>query len=361
MKPQAPYVPLPRATYAKPTRKRLDRRTDPLPLRSLALHVFNSVSLIVVVALAGSPRAFAAPDMSDVPTWLRAHVGTNEGQIAPVVLQRARALYQQKVREGAVKSPCYLAMDATRPSAAGNGRLDRRFYIICENDRSFRAISSGYGSGRNLRGIANFHNGRQCAKHFSNAEDSKLTTGGPYVTSEAKTSFKGYYRVSKKKEEPFLRTFIQFDGEGDTANARPRAIGGHPAVLLHAVCRKKDPKSPYVDKDGFVPFGRLVNYASGRSNGCTSWTASDSKKIIPMLKENPTTLYIYPESSDIDAVVAAVKARKSLASTGLYWNARCLRQIGTPKFWPKEKLEPIIAKYKKAHPPGPSRPLPICK
>jgi hypothetical protein len=26
--------------------------------------------------------------------------------------------------------------------------------------------------------------------------------------------------------------FVQFDGEGDTANARPRALGGHPAVLL---------------------------------------------------------------------------------------------------------------------------------
>lgn len=321
----------------------------------------NTVGLIVIVALAGSiPSLAAETNLSDVPAWLRAHVGKGEGQIAPIVLQRARAHYQQKVREGAIKNPCYLAMDATRPSSSGRKR-GRRFYVICEADRSFRAVSSGYGGGRNLRGIANFRNGRRCARHFSNALGSKLTTGGAYVTAEAVTSFKGYYRVSAKKDAPYLRTFLQFDGEGETANARPRDIGGHPAVLLRAVCRKKIPKSPYANKNGYVRFGKLVHYAAGRSSGCTSWSASDAKTIIPLLKGNPTTLYIYPESSDIDAVARAVKARRPLSRDGLYWNASCLKNIGTPKFWPKEKLEPIIAKYKKDHPPGPSRPLPICK
>jgi hypothetical protein len=150
-----------------------------------------------------------------------AHIGEGEGQIAQVVLQRARALYLKKVSDGAVKNPCYFAMDATRPGGFG-----RRFYIICEADRSFRAIPSGHGSGRNLTGIANFANGIQCAKNFSNAMDSKLTTGGPYVTDETVTSFKGYYRDSAGQYVAFTRSFVQFDGEGDTANARPRAIGG---------------------------------------------------------------------------------------------------------------------------------------
>ena len=252
-------------------------------------------------------------------------------------------------------------MDATRPSTLGHGKLAPRFYVICEADRSFRAIPSGYGGGRKLRGIANFANGRRCAKNFSNATDSKLTTGGAYVTREEITSFKGYYRVSAKRDAPFLRTFVQFEGEGDAANARPRDIGGHAAVLLRAACRKKDPKSPYANKDGYVPFGKLVDYANGRSNGCTSWTARDARKIMAMLKDNPTTLYIYPKSGDIAAVAQAVKARRSLSRAGLYWNASCLREIRSPKFWPKETLEPIIAKYKKDHPAPPSRPLPICK
>lgn len=329
-------------------------------LRSLLLKSFKMVSLVVIVALAGVAPAIAVGPTSNIPDWLQAHVGKGNGQIAPVVLERARALYLEKVAEGVVKNPCYLAMDATRPSISG-GKLGRRFYVICEADKSFRAVSSGYGGGRHLRGIANFRNGRQCARHFSNALGSRLTTGGPYVTAEAITSFKGYYRVSGKKTAPFLRTFIQFDGEGDTMNARPREIGGHPAVLLRARCRKKDPDSPYANKDGYVPFGKLVNYAAGRSSGCTSWTASASETIIPMLKGDPTTLYIYPESGDIEAVVQAVKAKKSLSKAGVYWNASCLRHIGSPKFWPKEKLGPIIAKYKKDHPPGPSRPLPICR
>jgi hypothetical protein len=269
-------------------------------------------------------------------------------------LQRARALYLQKLSEGAVKNPCYFAMDATRP-----GGFTRRFYVICEADQSFRAIPSGHGSGRNVGG-ANFANGIQCAKNFSNAMDSKLTTGGPYVTEETVTRFKGYYRNAAGKYVAFSRSFVQFDGEGDAANARPRAIGGHPAAVLRVACRRKDPDSPYADQDGYVPYGKLVDYAAGRSNGCTSWSQSDAAKIIPMMQE-PTTLYIYPESADIAAISKAVKAGQSPSRAGLYWNASCLAQIGCPKFWPKETLEPILAQFKKDHPAPPSGPLPICK
>ena len=326
-----------------------------MQLRSLLLHIV----VMIMIALSDSPQSFAAAQISDLPPWLQAHVGTGEGEIAPVVLQRARALYRQKVSEGAVNNPCYFAMDATRPSTSPGGGLGQRFYIICEADRLFRAISSGYGSGRNLRGLADFANGRQCAKHFSNAEGSKLTTGGNYVTAETRTSFKGYYRVAGKMT-PFQRSFLQFEGEGDTANAREREIGGHPAVVLPWSCRRKDPDSPYANEEGYVPFGALTNYTGGRSNGCTSWSPSDSAQIFAMVKDKPTSLYIYPESGDIDAVAQAVKAGQSPSHAGLYWNAACLREIGSPKFWPKETLEPIITQYRKDHPPPPSRPLPLC-
>ena len=199
-----------------------------MPLRSLRLATGAIASLIMIGgALSGLPRSFAAELPWAVPDWLQAHVGEGEGQIAPVVLQRARALYQKKVSEGAVDNPCYFAKDATRP-----GGLGRRFYVICEASRTFRAVPSGHGNGRNLKGIADFANGARCAKNFSNAMDSKLTTGGPYMTAEIKTSFKGYYRAAGGKSVPLMRSFVQFDGEGDTATARPRAIGGHPAVIV---------------------------------------------------------------------------------------------------------------------------------
>jgi len=332
-----------------------------LQLRSLLPDIVKFVSLIIIVALSGSPPSFAAEQPRDIPAWLRAHVGKGEGRIAPVVLQRARALYLQKASEGKAKNGCYFAMDATRPSALSRGRFGRRFYVICEADRSFRAIFSGYGGGRHLKGIANFANGRRCAKNFSNAMDSKLTAGGPYVTGEEITSFKGYYRVARGKDAALIRSFVQFDGEGEAANARPREIGGHPAVLLRGVCLRKKPDSPYADDKGYVPFGRLENYTGGRSNGCTSWSPSDAAQIIPMVKDKPTTLYIYPESADIDAVARAVKAHRSPARAGLYWNASCLREIRSPKFWPKETLEPILEKYKKDHPPPPPRPPPVCR
>ena len=250
-------------------------------------------------------------------------------------------------------------MDATRPSTVGSG-VGRRFYIICEADRSFRAISSGYGNGRNLRGIANFANGRQCAKNFSNAEGSKLTAGGPYVTGEEKTSFKGYYR-SRGKLAPFLRTFVQFDGEGDAANARPRAIGGHPAMLLRARCRLKDPDSPYANKEGYVPFGSLVNYTGGRSNGCTSWSPSDAERISAMVKDNPTTLYIYPKSQRHRRRRESGEGREVAIARRTVLERLLLESNRRPEILAKETLEPIIVKYKKDHPPPPWRPLPICK
>jgi hypothetical protein len=314
------------------------------------------VGLSILLALSGLPQSVAAEQLSGVPAWLRAHVGEGGGQIPQVVLQRARALYLQKVSQGAVKNPCYFAMDATRP-----GGMGRRFYVICEADQTFRAVPTGHGNGRNLKGIANFANGIRCVKNFSNAMDSKLTTGGAYLTGEEITSFKGYYRNSSGKYAVLSRTFVQFDGEGDTANARPRAIGGHPAVLLRGVCLRKNPDSPYANKDGYVPFGKLVDYSFGRSNGCTSWSPSDARHIIPMIKDKPTTLYIYPESDDINAVAQAVKAGRLPSRAGLYWNASCLKEIRSPKFWPKESLEPILVQYRKDHPEAPPRPVSICK
>jgi hypothetical protein len=314
------------------------------------------VSLSMAVAFAGLPPAYAAEQHSDVPAWLRIHIGEGPGQIAPVVLQRARALYLQKVSEGLVKNPCYFAMDATRPGGSG-----RRFYTICEANQTYRAVPTGHGNGRHLKGIANFANGLRCAKNFSNALDSKLTTGGAYLTKEEITSFKGYYRTSSGKTAALQRSFVQFDGEGDIANARPRLIGGHPAVLLRGLCMRKDPNSPHANHEGYVPFGKLVDYSLGRSNGCTSWSPADAQQIIAMIKDRPTTLYIYPESPDIEAVAQAVKAGQSSARGGAYWNAFCLKDIRSPKFWPRETLEPILIRYRKDHPAPPPQPLPICK
>jgi hypothetical protein len=324
------------------------------------LRFLRAIGLGVTSAAWLTAGSFAAEQRSDVPAWLRRHIGEGDGQIAQVVLQRARALYLRKVKEGAVKNSCYFAMDATRPNDLGDGRLGDRFYVICEADQSFRAIPAGHGSGRNLKGVADFANGKECAKNFGNALDSNLTAGGAYVTAETKTSFKGYYRVSSKRDAVLTRSFVQFDGEGETANARERAIGGHPAVTLKGICLRKDPHSPYANPDGFVPFGNLVNYAGGRSDGCTSWSPSDAQQIIPLLKDDPTTLYIYPESHDIEAVAQAVSVHQSLSQTGSYWNAFCLKQIGVPKFWSKEVLEPILARYHRDPEPAP-RPPPVCK
>ncbi|MCP3475464.1 murein L,D-transpeptidase catalytic domain family protein [Bradyrhizobium sp. CCGUVB1N3] len=329
------------------------RGGDPLRAR---LAVLGRFALGVTIAAWLAAGALAVEQPSETPAWLKNRVGDGEGQIAPVVLQRARALYLRKVAAAVVKNPCYFAMDATRPS---DGGLGKRFYEICEADRSFRAMSAGHGSGRNIKGAVNFANGKECAKNFGNALDSNLTTGGAYVTAETKTSFKGYFRNAAKREAVLMRSFVQFDGEGETANARERAIGGHPAIVLKGIHYRSMPRSPYANVNGCVPVGTLVDYASGRSNGCTSWSRSDAEQIIPLLDE-PTTVYIYPESQDIKAVAQAVSARRSFSSNGPYWNALCLKQIGAPKFWSNEILEPILARYGR-DPERPASPVPTCR
>lgn len=295
-----------------------------------------------------------------VPAWLAPHVGEGEGQIAEPVLRRAQALYRRKLAEGAVRNPCYLAMDATRPNDPDGGDGGGRFYVVCEAEQTFSAIPAGHGAGRDLRGAADFSNGRRCARNFGNALDSELTAGGAYVTGEARTSFKGYYRASASGDAAFVRSFVPFVGEGETANARQRDIGGHAAVTLKGVCLRRAPGDPYADRDGYVPFGKLVDYAGGRSNGCTSWSAADAAKIGGLVEGRPTTLYLYPEAADIRATARAVAAGRSPAGEGSYWNASCLGAIGAPHFWPRQILEPLIARYRAAHPAPPPRPTPLC-
>ncbi|WP_130281083.1 hypothetical protein [Rhizobium sp. BK696] len=324
--------------------------------RRFSLLGFSGLALL---SIAASAQAAPSGSTMPIPNWLMEHVGVDDGQIALPVLQRARSLYFSKVAEGKVRNGCYFAMDATRPNDPGD-QSSGRFYVICEGDMSFSVISSGHGGGRNLQGVANFSNGRECAKNFGNALDSNLTAGGAYLTSEIKTSFKGYYRTSADRQAAFIRSFVQFDGIGETANARQRAIGGHAAALVSGICMQKKPDSPYANSQGYTPLGKLVTYAGGRSDGCTSWSPSDAPKVLSMVDGNPTTLYIYPDSSDIKAVAQAVAAGQSPVTNGSYWNASCLKAIGSPKFWPKEKLEPIIAQYKADHPPQPSRPVPMC-
>jgi hypothetical protein len=81
-----------------------------------------------------------------------------------------------------------------------------------------------------------------------------------------------------------------------------------------------------------------------------------------LLKDNPTTVYIYPESHDIEAVAQAIAAHQQPSRAQPYWNAFCLKQTGSPKFWPKETLEPILARYHKdPQPPASAWSPPVCK
>ena len=110
-------------------------------------HLIKSLCLVGTIAVWGTTASLATAQPSDVPAWLRSHIGEGGGQIAQVVLQRARALYLKKVAAGVVKNPCYFAMDATRPNG---GRLGK---AVLHDLRSRPVVSRGrHGSWQRSQG-----------------------------------------------------------------------------------------------------------------------------------------------------------------------------------------------------------------
>lgn len=58
----------------------------------------RAIAAMILAALSVSPSTRASAQSPDIPAWLQKHVGTGDGQTAPVVLTRPRALHQQKRR-----------------------------------------------------------------------------------------------------------------------------------------------------------------------------------------------------------------------------------------------------------------------
>jgi hypothetical protein len=90
---------------------------------------------------------------------------------------------------------------------------------------------------------------------------------------------------------------------------------------VHLHPQRPGPKRPkhrnHVVRNGFC----------GRSNGCTSWSPSDAGQIIPIVKDDPTTVYICPEAADTDGRRATSGGWPVAVRRGLYWSASCLKEI----------------------------------
>ena len=160
-----------------------------------------------------------------------------------------RALPAQNDATARLRTPAtlpWMQRDPTPWAMAG-----RRFYVICEADRSFRAISSGHGGGRNLKGIANFANGKRCAQELRQRHGLQADDRRSLCDERGDHVFQGILpRLRRKATRPLSRSFVQFDGEGETANARPREIGGHAAVLLRGVVSSKEAGQPVCGRKG---------------------------------------------------------------------------------------------------------------
>ena len=96
--------------------------------------LLNIASLAVIAAVPGSLRSFAVEQPSDIPAWLKAHVGDDDGQIAQVVLDGRARFTCKKVSAGRGQQCLLLRHGRNAPRDLG-GVLGRRFYVICEANR----------------------------------------------------------------------------------------------------------------------------------------------------------------------------------------------------------------------------------
>ena len=89
-----------------------------VPLLPSGMHLIKRLCLIGMMAVWGTAASLAKEQPSDIPAWLRSHIGDGEGQIARVVLQRARALYLKKVAAASSKIPATSPWTRRAPTRA---------------------------------------------------------------------------------------------------------------------------------------------------------------------------------------------------------------------------------------------------
>jgi hypothetical protein len=276
-----------------------------------------------------------------IPDFLQSKIGDGPDKISKVVLTRARALFLRQRKENKTKNVCYIAADMTRPHLLNekdvtSGKADpitgNRLYLICESLGIFKALPVAHGGGIDLTKQdkdLNLKNGMRCAKNFGNVMGSLFTMGGDYLTGDLENSYKGKVLQKDGSACDYSRPFLDFTGEGETANADKddRDIGAHPVILIgEGSYRCTAPGDPRADKLGYAFYSNgLQNYNGGRTEGCLGMPEDVATAILGIAKDHPMSIYVYPQKQDI----------LDMASPGKkpYWNSDCLKTIGAPAYY----------------------------
>lgn len=312
---------------------------EPCPTPQPTLKIENKDVFEQISAANTRPPKELVVSEDEIPAFLKNKIGDGPDQIEPVVLERARKAYINQTIKGKTNNACYMAMDATRPHLLNQKKADagapiqigNRLYLICESLGIFKALPSGHGGGINLSkrdASLNLKNGRHCVKYFGNVQESNFTMGGLYVTGNIDKFFKGRLKQKDGSYCDFYRPFLNMIGEGETANAKQRAIGAHPAVLFNTSKELCDLSSPHANRLGYVRYGeKLIDYSGGRTEGCLGLQPDIAPAILAIAEDRPMSIYIYPQKSDIQKMTDASVTEKP------YWNAECLKAIGTPVYF----------------------------
>jgi len=190
-------------------------------------------------------------------------------------------------------------------------------------------------------------------QEFSNAMDSKLTTGGPYVTDETVTRFKAItaadrantWRSTARSCSSTARATRQMRDRAPSVDSGRGVAGG---------CLRKDADSPTPTRTATFRSARWL--ICGRPQQWLHQLVASDARIIPMMKE-PAALYIYPESRDIDAGRASGEGRPLAVTRGSLLERLLLAADRRSEILAEGKARAVLVKWKEAQPKLPARPL----
>jgi len=163
--------------------------------------------LVGTVVVWGTAASLATEQPSDVPAWLRSHIGEGEGQIAQVVLQRARALYLKRWPQASSKIHAILPWTRRAP----RGQIGESGFTRSAKLSGRFVRPHGSWQRPQHQGRRDFANGKECAREFRQCAGSYLTTAAP-IDARRKPRSKLLSQL-RETDAVLMRSFVQFDGE----------------------------------------------------------------------------------------------------------------------------------------------------
>ena len=158
-------------------------------------------------------------------------------------------------------------MDATQAEQRRS-----RATVFTSSAELVRSFPRGFRSRRRMSSLNRRRRfrrvGSRCARNFGDAMDAELTIEQGLMCGVGKPLSKAIFHVSAREPPDFSTHSCGFTtAKAEPRDARRRAMTASRRGVGWTMC-VKDPDGPYADHDGYVPVGKVVDYAAATATSC---------------------------------------------------------------------------------------------